>query len=333
MWQVSIEFPSPNDIFNFVSTTHVESSPFIFKAILFEPSTMKITVLKEGLDPETTELTFDEFWTAYINAPPDVGVALITRNIGGDNEPPDTVILSTIDGSGASVTNGGSTLSDSIDITFTGTDDVAVASFECSLDGAAFSSCSSPIGFASLALTSHTFEVRAIDTAANVDPTPASFTWSVLTPAQALENACNDIADTINNTTDPDLKDELEDALQSCQTALTELNKTPPDNQEAAEDIEDAVGSLEDAIEDNGLDTTQGENLINQLLNVLRQLATNAIDVAKITPGSDAEDISSANAALANGDSLRTPPTSFGDFEEAAAEYEAAIGEAEGALP
>ena len=91
--------------------------------------------------------------------------------------------------------------------------------------------------------------------------------------------------------------------------------------------------SLEDAIEDNGLDQTQGERLIDQLLDVSRKLATNAIFVVTNTPGSDAGKISSANTALANGDSLRIPPTSFGDFKNAAAEYKVAISEAQGALP
>ena len=111
------------------------------------------------------------------------------------------------------------------------------------------------------------------------------------------------------------------------------LNKTPPDNQAAAGNVEGAIGTLEDAIKDDGLDPVQGEQLINQLLDVSRQIAVNAIDTANNTPGSDAGKISSANVALASGDSLRTPPTSFGDFKDAAAEYKTAIAEAEGALP
>ncbi len=58
-----------------------------------------------------------------------------------------------------------------------------------------------------------------------------------------------------------------------------------------------------------------------------------SVDVANITPGSDAALIATANTALANGDSLRTPPTLFGDFKDAASEYKTAISEAEGALP
>ncbi len=58
-----------------------------------------------------------------------------------------------------------------------------VASFECRRDGAAFAPCTSPQAYAALADGSHTFEVRAIDTAGNVDQTPASFSWTIDTAA------------------------------------------------------------------------------------------------------------------------------------------------------
>ena len=50
----------------------------------------------------------------------------------------------------------------------------AGSSFECSLDGADWSSCSSPTTYAGLALSSHQFAVRARDPAGNVDATPAA---------------------------------------------------------------------------------------------------------------------------------------------------------------
>jgi hypothetical protein len=61
------------------------------------------------------------------------------------------------------------------------------SSFECSLDGAAFSPCpASGISYASLAAGPHTFQVRAIDTSANVDPTPAGYSFSVVLSAAVL---------------------------------------------------------------------------------------------------------------------------------------------------
>ena len=56
------------------------------------------------------------------------------------------------------------------------------ASFECALDSAAFTSCSSPIGYSSLADGSHTFQVRASDSAGNTG-TAAAFTWTIDTVA------------------------------------------------------------------------------------------------------------------------------------------------------
>jgi hypothetical protein len=53
------------------------------------------------------------------------------------------------------------------------------STFECSLDGAAFGSCNSPASHTGLAPGSHTFDVRATDAAGNIDPTPASYAWTV----------------------------------------------------------------------------------------------------------------------------------------------------------
>ena len=53
------------------------------------------------------------------------------------------------------------------------------ATFECAIDGEAFSSCESPAQYSSLALGDHIFRVRAVDLALNVDPTPASYLFTV----------------------------------------------------------------------------------------------------------------------------------------------------------
>ncbi|WP_240360320.1 adventurous gliding motility protein AgmC [Pyxidicoccus caerfyrddinensis] len=85
-----------------------------------------------------------------------------------DTTPPDTTIVS----GPASVTNSNSATFD-----FSSPD--ATATFECSLDGAAFVACTDPRTFTGLADGNHTLSVRARDTAGNVDPTPATYAWTV----------------------------------------------------------------------------------------------------------------------------------------------------------
>jgi hypothetical protein len=50
------------------------------------------------------------------------------------------------------------------------------SSFECSLDGTAFAPCESPKAY-KVRKGKHTFQVRAVDSAGNVDPTPATRSW------------------------------------------------------------------------------------------------------------------------------------------------------------
>lgn len=73
--------------------------------------------------------------------------------------------------------------------TFTGSD--LDDRFACALDTAAFAACASPT---TLTVTdgAHTFQVRAIDAADNVDPTPAVASWSVDTvPAVCGDGAAH----------------------------------------------------------------------------------------------------------------------------------------------
>ena len=51
-------------------------------------------------------------------------------------------------------------------------------SFDCSLDGAAYTSCGSPVSYEDMDPGRHTFSVRATDAAGNVDRSPATTSWN-----------------------------------------------------------------------------------------------------------------------------------------------------------
>ena len=52
-------------------------------------------------------------------------------------------------------------------------------SFECSYDAGAYVACASPMSYGTIA-GAHSFSVRAVDAAGNIDPTPATYQWSAL---------------------------------------------------------------------------------------------------------------------------------------------------------
>lgn len=59
----------------------------------------------------------------------------------------------------------------------------APATFQCRLDGGAWSPCASTSNLTDLSVGPHTFSVRAQDATGNADRTPARHTWSVVGPA------------------------------------------------------------------------------------------------------------------------------------------------------
>ncbi|MBI2060544.1 MAG: PD40 domain-containing protein [Nitrospirae bacterium] len=65
------------------------------------------------------------------------------------------------------------------------------SSFRCALDSGGFVACFSPQNFFGLSDGSHVFRVRAVDSAGNIDPTPATCTWTVDTvPPETSIAAC-----------------------------------------------------------------------------------------------------------------------------------------------
>ncbi|MCX5741124.1 MAG: hypothetical protein NT062_01350 [Proteobacteria bacterium] len=93
-----------------------------------------------------------------------------------DSSTPDTQLLSGPSGPTSSTTAA---------FTFLSPDAGAGATFQCRLDAAPFTSCTSPTNLINLPAGSHGFAVRVRDSAGNLDPTPAGRAWVVdLTPPE-----------------------------------------------------------------------------------------------------------------------------------------------------
>jgi subtilisin family serine protease len=71
------------------------------------------------------------------------------------------------------------TTSQDLDVAFSGTPADNVVRYECRLDGASWTQCSSPFTRTDTADGNHTFDVRAIGAYNKADPTPASVAWTV----------------------------------------------------------------------------------------------------------------------------------------------------------
>ena len=97
-----------------------------------------------------------------------------------DTVPPDTTIVAAPP-----------VLANSATATFAFSSNEGGVTYGCSLDGAAFAPCTTPVTFAGLAGGAHTLAVRATDGSGNVDATPASYAWTVdvVAPAPPVINA------------------------------------------------------------------------------------------------------------------------------------------------
>jgi len=178
---------APNRIFvvEWFETQHYSSSPtgITFEAILYEGSNniqfqyldvdfgtsfynngASATVGIESTDGRGSQYSFDEPVLS-----PNLAILFTSHGVTPpiDTTPPDTTITS----SPLNPSN-----SASASFSFTSTEP---GTFECFLDTPIFATCTSPQSYSALSDGLHTFRVRAIDTAGNVDLSPASFTWTI----------------------------------------------------------------------------------------------------------------------------------------------------------
>ena len=85
------------------------------------------------------------------------------------------------------INSGPASLTEATDATFAFSCDKSSCTFECKLDAADFSSCTSPKSYTGLLEGTHSFRVRAKDSDGNVEPNPAGYDWTIFTVTSAMD--------------------------------------------------------------------------------------------------------------------------------------------------
>jgi hypothetical protein len=80
-----------------------------------------------------------------------------------------------------SITSGPPASTTATSATFSFTSSKAGSTFACKVDQGSWAPCSSPLTIQGLAVGAHSFAVRATDAVGNVDPTPATASWTITT--------------------------------------------------------------------------------------------------------------------------------------------------------
>ncbi len=118
----------------------------------------------ESITDDTDALTFT------CSATSAGGTASVDVSIQIDRVPPETTITAQPDDPS----------SFNVSFAFEGEDELAgVEGYECSLDDAPFAPCATPQSYNGLANGLHTLQVAAVDSAGNVDSSPADYSWTV----------------------------------------------------------------------------------------------------------------------------------------------------------
>lgn len=166
------------------SLTRITDEPGAQHSAAYSPDGEKITYVDET---RTHDSTYPDYDIRIMNADGSGSTFLSRGNSPdwqprpADSTPPaDTAAPDTaVDGGPPEITR-------SRVAEFAFSSDETGSSFECSLDGAAFSPCDSPKRYSGLEDGKHAFRVRAADATGNADLTPALSKWTVDTRAPRI---------------------------------------------------------------------------------------------------------------------------------------------------
>src|SRR6476646_3023818 len=130
---------------------------------------------------------------------------------------PDTTITSVVDSNATTIENNSNIKSDSIQFNFTGKDDgdkegkgLGIKKYDCSIDSSNYTTCTSPVQLTTANITdgTHVFKVLSEDGVGNIDPSPASFNWTldIVPPTTSIKSAIDGNKSTITNGTSTNSK-------------------------------------------------------------------------------------------------------------------------------
>ncbi len=184
------------------------------------------------------------------------------------------------------------------------------STFQCKLDTGAFGACSSPANYTGLTEGSHTFEVRAIDAAGNVDQTPATYTWIVDTTPPDVSVDDVTVAEGDSGTTEAVFTVELSEVSSR---TITVDYATANDTALAGADYTTASGTLtfaphetsktvSVAVSSDLLDENDETYFLN-LSNTTNATLLDAQAVGTITDNDPLPQLSVGNATVTEGDS------------------------------
>jgi MYXO-CTERM domain-containing protein len=149
------------------------------------PPNSTVTVLVDGNPVGTATSDASGNWTFTPTTPLADGphdFTATTTNTAGNTSPPSNTVRIIVDTGvpDTTIVSGPTGNTESTSATFTFSSSETGVTYECNLDGAGFQPCTNPVTFDGLAEGEHTLQVRARDGAGNVDPTPATATWTVV---------------------------------------------------------------------------------------------------------------------------------------------------------
>lgn len=133
------------------------------------------TLSEEGQDADSARVAIDSLGRAVVVWQRSDGSKVRIQAARGDAVAPETQI--------DSGPVNAQTISDNApSFAFSGSPPEWIGYFECSIDSGSFDRCTSPVTLGPLADGDHTFVVRTVDLDGDLDPTPASRSFTVDTP-------------------------------------------------------------------------------------------------------------------------------------------------------